>query len=551
MEWDHFRQTLGQGQPDRIKLKLLLDKTAFIIDFLSRLLELCRQCQTHEEIVALYPQASQALTLASDHPYLAARPDIARLLVSCLLEYSKFQYAEEGNTLQQHGLSITWCIARLRRLINNSSTRGDSKEMIEQKVAKISQKLDDGLASGNLQMARIHELFDMALFLIHEQPIIPLIQKLTESAIRLHERNSRRRHWEALTPCSDNDDDDEEDGLFQNADDDDDDDDTMLLSPSFLNRLCEHDDMLWNLYCNWSRDLKFRLWKHHPEIIRAELMQVLHNYASQTTYVANADIDLYMIDSEVAAALAHEPAVSQAIFKIMTELLLEHGDWRIYRAWRHLVTATAHQFVPAGLEEIDKSDDIKTTLSNYIYGGSIHEIRLLRGQAWLWILVHPEWVFQWTQELVNQRYDRGSTHFWNKDEKSTGILCWLLYPSDDDRLTDTLESFRSWLQHTLQDAHSSATRMSDAFYGSLEEIFCGNVIVALCMTMSILVRLPAWSNQEYVNMLDSALSISRSETPRPCKSGYFLFLDMMPLWKKSFPSSTLQVLVDHVDTIVQ
>lgn len=76
---------------------------------------------------------------------------------------------------------------------------------------------------------------------------------------------------------------------------------------------------------------------------------------------------------------------------------------------------TCLKFVPAGLEEIDKSDDIKTTLSNYIYGGSIHEIRLLRGQAWLWILVHPEWVFQWTQELVNQRYDRGSTHFWNKD----------------------------------------------------------------------------------------------------------------------------------------
>lgn len=37
---------------------------------------------------------------------------------------------------------------------------------------------------------------------------------------------------------------------------------------------------------------------------------------------------------------------------------------------------------------------------------------------------------------------------------------------------------------------------------------------------------------------------------RPCKSGYFLFLDMVPLWKKSFPSSTLQVLVDHVDTTI-
>lgn len=77
---------------------------------------------------------------------------------------------------------------------------------------------------------------------------------------------------------------------------------------------------------------------------------------------------------------------------------------------------TCLKFVPAGLEEIDKSDgDIKTTLSNYIYGGPIHEIRVLRGQAWLWILVHPEWVFQWTQALVNQCYDRGSTHFWNKD----------------------------------------------------------------------------------------------------------------------------------------
>lgn len=100
-------------------------------------------------------------------------------------------------------------------------------------------------------------------------------------------------------------------------------------------------------------------------------------------------------------------------------------------------------------------------------------MRVLRGQAWLWILVHPEWIFQWTQELVNQCYDRNSTHFWNKDvstkyrarvyqgqvkywwiqnqvETSTSILCWLLYPSDDDRLADTLEHFRSWLQHTLK-----------------------------------------------------------------------------------------------------
>lgn len=83
-----------------------------------------------------------------------------------------------------------------------------------------------------------------------------------------------------------------------------------------------------------------RLWKHHPEIIRAELMQLLHNYASQTTYVADTDMELCMMDSEVVAALTHEPAVSQVIFKIMTELLLEYGDWRIYRAWRHLVSAT-------------------------------------------------------------------------------------------------------------------------------------------------------------------------------------------------------------------
>lgn len=132
------------------------------------------------------------------------------------------------------------------------------------------------------------------------------------------------------------------------------------------------------------------------------------------------------------------------------------------------------QFVPAGLESIDKSgDDIKTTLSNYIYGGPVQEMRVLRGQAWLWILVHPEWIFQWTQKLVNQCFDRNSTHFWNKDvstkyrarvyqgqvkywwiqnqvETSTSILCWLLYPSDDDRLADTLEHVRSWLQHTLK-----------------------------------------------------------------------------------------------------
>lgn len=50
--------------------------------------------------------------------------------------------------------SINWCIARLRRLINNSSTQGDSKEAIERKVDKISKKLQDGLSSGNLQVKK-------------------------------------------------------------------------------------------------------------------------------------------------------------------------------------------------------------------------------------------------------------------------------------------------------------------------------------------------------------------------------------------------------------
>lgn len=95
-------------------------------------------------------------------------------------------------------------------------------------------------------MTRIHELFDMAMFLIHEKPIIPLIQKLTESAIQLHERNSRRRHWEALTPCSDN----EDDVAFH--------DDTRLLPRSFLDQLCKHDDTLWKMYCSWPWDIKFR-----------------------------------------------------------------------------------------------------------------------------------------------------------------------------------------------------------------------------------------------------------------------------------------------------
>ena len=51
--------------------------------------------------------------------------------------------------------SINWCITRLRRLVNNSATRGYSEEMIQRKVDKISRKLDDGLSSGNLQVRDI------------------------------------------------------------------------------------------------------------------------------------------------------------------------------------------------------------------------------------------------------------------------------------------------------------------------------------------------------------------------------------------------------------
>lgn len=104
-DWQHFKDIVHiEGSYDyrlkrKIQLETVIAETDFIIDFLTQLANGLKQLGTAADCVHQYPQAGTMLTMAAKHPFINYTPVIARLLLTCILEYSKLDLTSD---LDQH-----------------------------------------------------------------------------------------------------------------------------------------------------------------------------------------------------------------------------------------------------------------------------------------------------------------------------------------------------------------------------------------------------------------------------------------------------------------
>ncbi|KAI9287803.1 hypothetical protein BC943DRAFT_201564 [Umbelopsis sp. AD052] len=89
-------------------------------ELFRQLLSLLSDCASVDECANKYPQAGTLLTRASLSPVLSTDEINSKLILQCLMEYTKIRQARHA-PLDQQDASKRWCLTRMRRLMYGPS----------------------------------------------------------------------------------------------------------------------------------------------------------------------------------------------------------------------------------------------------------------------------------------------------------------------------------------------------------------------------------------------------------------------------------------------
>ncbi|KAI9495956.1 hypothetical protein BDB00DRAFT_811113 [Zychaea mexicana] len=592
MDWPRFKKALASphANNNRERLRLLTQESSFILDFLSLFYNALCRCQTADQCSALYPDAESTLTTASLHPLIAAHPAIARQLVACLLEYTKFEQSSRDQPLHAQPTSIQWCITRLRRLTHastldslqpNRNHKRNNDQHIQQQLDRLLYELDDRIIAGTLHSEKLGQLLDMSLVLIHQDKARLIIEKLVSSAVDLLEKELIYIYWGTRSPPTleiDYNDDDEEDIIQQIR--------TVKrpISRSFLDTLLQHHQLqrkeksqLWYLYQQWPWHLKTSLWRFYDEILEAEIVDIIDTVALQSKYIPSDDIQLLLNDSSLFQAVLMNARHFRKVYTVISDHLLSTGDWRIFRLLWHIFDSVLHttsepvednhfksgnssQCLPSQLalaatvlgfhsQNDNCYDRLQLALSTYIYGGTVEGLKNRRCHAWLLPLMYPRFIYNCSLTVLE--WCSNESEPWNSYvDSSWRTLGWMVCPSDDDRLESCLDRMREWILILNGFCDNDVQSVIRLFSSEWHDVFNGNTVVALIMTLSALSLLPHWRNDDYLSILDATLryDISPSPSQQPTVNGnatssnssppppynasiIYLFNDYLPIWE--------------------
>ncbi|KAI9311084.1 hypothetical protein BX666DRAFT_1105588 [Dichotomocladium elegans] len=231
------------------------------------------------------------------HPFIAADKQLARLLVACLLEYSKIQYGDTSASLQYQSKSVSWCIIRIRHMVNVSRHQNRDDSVIEKRIQELITKLNDDISHQRLSADKVCDFLDRSLLLIDAKLGPALITRLITASIKIRGNGP-------------------------------------VVSPRFLQRLVGSSTAndVWAIYKSWPDDIKLELWKSHPEILRVELLNHLDLQKEN-----NKPKDLDSLYGSLVKVLGRDRQVCQHAFKIIADALLKFENWRVFRVGWYLV----------------------------------------------------------------------------------------------------------------------------------------------------------------------------------------------------------------------
>ncbi|KAI7856206.1 hypothetical protein BDC45DRAFT_504583 [Circinella umbellata] len=556
MDWPRFKRAFtDQHDNDNSKrFRILVQESPFILQFLNDFYNALCRCQTPDQCSALYPQAESILTKASIHPLLATHPEIAKRLVACLLEYTKFEHSNREQSLQKQPPSIQWCITRLRRLIHTSivdsnevdrNAKRDNDQYIQQQIERLIEELDIRSIADTLHSEKVRKLLDMSLILIHQEKTKQLIQKLVACAIELLEKEFTFIYWgvkyspptTTTTATLTN-----ESGKYNEQEYDSDEEELIQqiktinkpISQLFLDTLLQHrqDDnrgksQLWYLYQQWPWHIKTGLWRFYDKILEAEIVDTIDDIALQPKYISSDNIRSQLSNSTLIQTMMINVGHFRKVYTIISEQLLSTGDWRVFRLLYYVFDSVMHthddqlinsnsniQHLPSQLASavniITDSNNqqsyvkLQKSLELYIYAGDIDEMKNRRCHAWLLPLMYPRFIyncmlviFEWCSNKFEQ---------WNgRINAAWKMVGWMVCPSDDDRLDSCLDRIREWILALKGFCDNDPESVIQLFSLEWYDVFNGNIAIALITTLTILSHLSHWKNKDYISLLDTTL----------------------------------------------
>ncbi|KAI8137968.1 hypothetical protein BJV82DRAFT_633331 [Fennellomyces sp. T-0311] len=510
------------------------------------------------------------------HPLIAVHPEITRRLVSCLLEYSKFEHSRRDQPLRMQPASISWCITRLRRLTHSSSfhskepertSREDNEDQIQKRVDQLICELDDSVLSGSLRHEKTAQLLDISLLLLGRDQTRPLIEKLVTSAIELLERDYIYGYWGATDPpakADDSEDDDESDELIQQIKAE-----KHPISQKFLNSILHHEDSnenhrLWNIYQEWPWHFKSRIWRFYDQFLEAEVADVVSSIGIRPDYVSSQNMNLILNDMSLVQTLLMDGQHFRKVYTILAKSVISSGDWRVFRVLWHLfgIVIGEHpikvkqKYLPAELMSAipvissnspipELCEELHAALKSYIYAGTLDGMSMRRCHAWLFPLMYPKFIYRCT--LTTMTWCSEKDQRWNEDvDAAWRTMAWLACPSDDDRLDNVLEHLRLWFLSLKGFCDNDVEAIIQLFSSEWHSVFNGNIVLALITTLSAMSLLQHYSSNDYLMLLDAILRFGTLPTMNGQGTAYpynasivYLLNDYLPMWESLLnPSMT-------------
>ncbi|KAG2221346.1 hypothetical protein INT45_014030 [Circinella minor] len=568
MDWPRFKRALTDqhNNDNQKRFRILVQESPFILEFLNDFYNALCRCQTPDQCSALYPQAESILTKASIHPFLATHPEIAKRLVACLLEYTKFEHSNREQSLQKQAPPIQWCITRLRRLIHTSiadsnevdlNVKRDNDQYIQQQIERLIEELDVRSIADTLHSEKVGKLLDMSLILIHQEKAKQLIQKLVACAIELLEKEFTFIYWgvkysppTATTTTALTDESEKYNEQEYNSDEEE-----LIqqiktinkpISQLFLDTLLQHrqdDNRGKSQLC---------LWRFYDKILEAEIVDTIDTIALQPKYISSDDIRSRLSNSTLIQTMMINVGHFRKVYTIISEQLLSIGDWRVFRLLYYVFDSHLPLQLASAVKIIADSNkqqsyvQLHKALELYIYAGDIDEMKNRRYHAWLLPLMYPRFIYNCM--LVILEWCSNKFEQWNaRIDAAWKMVGWMVCPSDDDRLDSCLGRIREWILALKGFCDNDPESVIQLFSLEWYDVFNGNIVIALVTTLSILSLLSHWQNKDYISLLDATLhydSLSQqpttivsdnelsSSTTLPYNTSIvYLFNDYLPVWE--------------------
>ncbi|OAD79211.1 hypothetical protein PHYBLDRAFT_162289 [Phycomyces blakesleeanus NRRL 1555(-)] len=546
----------------------LMDEQYFILDFLTELAEKLGEFKSTKESTSAYPQLGPILTAASIHPFLCLDSKIAKATIQCLQRYSQF----DTSSLQSS--SATWCIDRIRRLVRSPLTvpsHVESSHMMnvgdtlspkeddatQNQIKQIISNINKRFLDGSLTPQIVSGLMDLSLALLEQNATSVLIEVLINCGTILMDTEQKKLYWGNIEQSKPNTHipDTYYDDYALHFDTT-----PCIFSGRFVSRLLGNPkDRLWKLYRSWTPELIARVWKHQRHIMEYELLDFFQELATIKSYTSKYQLHKQLERTTMVQLLQNNPHLVSIAHNKVAKWVIRFSDWRLVRMWQHVISLLptlvetkfsdqkhSSTFTPTykDVDTILSQDaftyfpyDLKVaaeTLQNssseqlfiqhissqcgtildkltiYTYTGTFEDIEVRRNEAWVLALMFPDFLQKCTMCLISWCLNQD---VWDsKMDMISSYLGWLMCPSDDDRVDDTVECLKHWII-SLKGFHTR--QPDDALKVILihwEEIFSGNILVGMSIASSILISTKeVWDSIHCTLMVNNILGSSSDE----------------------------------------